>query len=381
MGYNVVITAFARVTGTKVDQWDSRTLGTGDDDWFKYDSNNNKGQLVLISFGGATEGPWEKVDLTDVKGLAKNTVDYCKVNGIHGVDFDLEGKAVGIRADDVREKYLKIRKLITAIRQEANKRIADFPQGFFITAAPQTNGDSQRLYWAGAKAQKAFFDDMLKADACGGKPCFDAVLVQNYNAQAMTPKKAYAMTKELLVCNQDTRIVMGYDLEPTEWGRNFPLADDTADGKDAPIVAATGFAQKHEVNGAFVWQADLDAIGAASNKGLESSGNEYSWAKALAEYYGSKAVDDIRYNLVDESNKNAFCATADGAEPASDFFRKISEDDCKMKCNIPDAGKKCYGYSHSVSNNCRIFTQEISLTVTFPKAKWNGCWAATGKHN
>jgi chitinase len=289
MGYNVVITAFAKVTGTKVDQWDSRTLGTGDDDWFKYDSKNNKGQLVLISFGGATQGPWEKVDLTDVKGLAKNTVDYCKVNGIHGGDFDLEGKAVGIRADDVREKYLKIRKLITAIRQEANKRIAEFPQGFFITAAPQTNGDSQRLYWAGAKAQKAFFDDMLKADACGGKPCFDAVLVQNYNAQAMTPKKAYAMTKELLVCNQDTRIVMGYDLEPTEWDRNFPLTDRTAGGKDAPIVAATDFAQEHEVNGAFVWQADLDAIGAASNKGLESSGNEYSWAKALAKYYGSKA--------------------------------------------------------------------------------------------
>lgn len=91
-----------------------------------------------------------------------------------------------------------------------------------------------------------------------------------------------------------------------------------------------------------------------------------------------------KYELVGGSTANAYCATTcefDAGPPNSDMVEeKMVEERCSMMCDnlLAEAGKQCYGYSHSMWNNCRLFTDVISLSWTYAKAEWNGCWARTG---
>ncbi|MEY8872474.1 hypothetical protein AB9G23_08600 [Francisella philomiragia] len=84
---------------------------------------------------------------------------------------------------------------------------------------------------------------------------------------------------------------MGYDLASGEWVNNYPVIgwESETNGPNAPIVSATKFAKEHQDIGAFVWQAEQDKFGGASNKGIMTTGKDsYSFAHAMKEVYNIK---------------------------------------------------------------------------------------------
>lgn len=295
-GYNIALLAFGKVINTDVGMFDDATICASGCTW-DYDYTKKDAPLVIMSFGGiAHENTWTPDLSSDqsINKIAEDTVSFAAENHINGVDFDLEGASTGISDADVVlvdgiQTYPKITKLITAIREAANKQADKFPRGFFITAAPQTDGND--LYWAASGNKK--FDSMLNADACGGHECFDSIFVQNYNSAKMNPNTAYDIVTRLLTAgnNTKTKFVMGYDLASGEWANNYPVIgwESETNGSDAPIVSATKFAKEHQDIGAFVWQAEQDKFGGASNKGVMTTGNDsYSFAHAMKEVYNIK---------------------------------------------------------------------------------------------
>nr|WP_234385414.1 glycosyl hydrolase family 18 protein [Francisella orientalis] len=258
-GYNIALLAFGKVINTSVGMFDDATICASGYTW-DYDYTKKDAPLVIMSFGGIThENTWAPDLSSDqsINTIAAKTVAFAAENHINGVDFDLEGASTGISDADVVlvdgvQTYPKITKLITAIREATNKQADKFPRGFFITAAPQTDGND--LYWDVSGNKK--FDSMLKADACGGHECFDSIFVQNYNSAKMNPNTAHDIVTRLLTAgkNPKTKFVMSYDLASGEWANNYPVIGwgSETNGSDAPIVSATKFAKEHQNIGAFV---------------------------------------------------------------------------------------------------------------------------------
>jgi len=358
-GYTVAVLAFANVTGTTVALTDNATIGSRPTDLFQYNYKAEGQALVILSLGGYDPAPFENAALDKPTELAKSLIDYCSSHYLHGIDFDLEDKVTGLYPNgnthstkdkegnethslgigetlERAPKYKKITDLLVELRKQAEARQHEFPRGFYITAAPQTSHDrwgaaeqgdevpEKRLFWAAAGATHAYFDSLLKEDACDGDVCFDALFLQNYNAQRMHPEAAFKLTKDALGGNKKTIILMGYDLEAAEWGNNFPVVHGTTEyilrtsdyplrwDEDIPgklkewgldiqlsslsnltdnIQSAEMFAQSeldHEqLGGAFVWNADVDAVGGATNDKWDK---KYSWAKAMAKIYAKELI-------------------------------------------------------------------------------------------
>ena len=182
-GYNTVIFAFAKVSGTSVDFFNSESKTLTMD---KMTSATQNGMKKLISFGGQnnTFNPGS-LSSTDTNTLANNMVAFVIANGFDGIDFDLEEK--------IDPNFLK--ELITDIK------IAD--SNIIVTAAPQINDGV--LVTTGTNA------DYSAAISAG---LFDYLFIQEYNTGPEN-EISFISSSFDIIKNQvpsNTKIVVG---EPT----------------------------------------------------------------------------------------------------------------------------------------------------------------------
>ncbi|WP_119328572.1 glycoside hydrolase family 18 protein [Cysteiniphilum halobium] len=149
-GYNMVIFGFAKVNGTVVSSYDQAAGTTMKE---KLAQAKAAGMQTIISFGGAsnTFNPGI-LDSTQIETLAQNMVDFVKVNGFDGIDFDLEIKTDPIMLRDLVEDIKRI------------------DQNIMLTAAPQINNNA--LVTTGSN------EDYQAAVATGD---FTYLFLQEYN--------------------------------------------------------------------------------------------------------------------------------------------------------------------------------------------------------
>ncbi|KEI35178.1 chitinase [Francisella sp. W12-1067] len=251
--YNVILPGFLLVKGTTVNNFADAVILENFVDGV--DRLHKKGALVIASVGGANTSVWAP-DLNNVDTLAKNIVNFLAENHLDGLDFDLEGSSI-----DGSEAWTEsMQDLIAKMRENAEARADDFPRGFFITSAPQTyedKGVEPAIYWTDSQAKP--FAAMLNPEACGGKVCFDAILIQNYNNlnapgwpnQPPTQSVKIAANALKVAKNNVTQIVLGDDFAPSESSyvspEEYKAVFDKGDAYGPAINSYSNF------NGFMVW--------------------------------------------------------------------------------------------------------------------------------
>lgn len=240
--YNVVVTAFATVNNTDVRFYDNKYNNSGYApyadkkafveaiDKFHNDADMNK---ALIAVGG-WPNLWFPGNADNVE-LAKNMVDFAAENHEDGYEFDLENGA---------EAYpTRLQQIISEMKKEAKRRSEDFPNGFFISAAPQLKPTYHTpptfLNWAQANGD---FADAQKLKDYDGNPLFDIVMVQLYNMSKGLKDYGKSLSNSLSAIDDDlAQKAIVILLKPTSIEMEGPWAQTQIENQDPDHPDTIGY--------------------------------------------------------------------------------------------------------------------------------------------
>jgi chitinase len=269
-GYNLIVVAFGTIDESTVSMTNEQEMPE-----FKEDvkAAQNLGAKVILSFGGANNT--FKPGSVSAEALAKNIVVYLQVQGLNGIDFDLEN----ITQDDFpgtteqREDYIST--LIKDIQQE--------DPALLVTSAPQINAMSDNKIALVNTSTETIYNKAISENL------FNYIFVQAYNTPSFyiaedgscnadwnsdggvnehNPKfigNIFPCLKALLPEASPTQIVIGQPANYSDTAGNGALVE----GSYADIANEYENLQKMgdpNFGGAMVWSINEDAK-TTDNKG------------------------------------------------------------------------------------------------------------------
>ena len=156
--YNVIVFAFANVTGEQISVDNLNQLQQ------QVDMVKNSNAIALVSVGGQNIS-FNPTDSTNFAKLGKNIADFLTDNHLDGLDLDLEGVPASVTVDHLLE-------MLKALREQY---LLNNNKAVIITGAPEVAGGY------GSPASLGFALSIWSKRDFLEQANFDALFVQEYN--------------------------------------------------------------------------------------------------------------------------------------------------------------------------------------------------------